>query len=274
MAVGVLRSLPDLSFVNLLDWFMVAVSLAVAAISEGLATVVTIVLSMGVTNMSKKNAIIRKMTAVETLGCTQVICSDKTGTLAQNRMTVIEASCAADEKEVATSFLLCTDASPDESGRAVGEPTQCAVVDWAADMGLPKGELNARFPRVGELPFDSDRKMMTTLHKLPEGSIIQHTSGAPDVILSRCAYVKEGDTVVPMTEGLRAKYVAENKRLADQTLRVIAAAYVEHDALPAVITTEALEHDLIFIGLARLMDPSVPRSRWQSANARRRASDP
>lgn len=258
MAVGVLRSLPNFTFVGLLDWFMVAVSLAVAAIPEGLATVVTIVLSMGVTNMSKKNAIIRKMTAVETLGCTQVICSDKTGTLTQNRMTVIEAACATDEKEVATSFSLCTDASPDESGRAVGEPTQCAVVDWAADMGMPKGELYARYPRVGELPFDSDRKMMTTLHKLPEGGIIQHTSGAPDVIISRCAFVKEGDEVVPMTDALRQKYLSENKRLANQALRVIAAAYVEHDAMPTVITSDALEKDLIFLGLAGLMDPIRP----------------
>ncbi len=255
MAVGVIRSLPGITFKEMLNWFMVAVSLAVAAIPEGLAAVVTIVLSMGVTNMSRKNAIIRKMTAVETLGCTQVICSDKTGTLTQNRMTVIEASPASDMAECAASFALCTDAAPDETGRAVGEPTQCAVVDWAASLGMPKGDLNARFPRIGEIPFDSDRKMMTTLHKLPEGGIIQHTSGAPDVILSRCAFVKQGNEIVPMNDELRQRYVSENKRLADQALRVISAAYTTHDWLPKDISSEALEHDLVFLGLVGLMDP-------------------
>lgn len=238
-----------------MDSLLVAIGLAVAAIPEGLATVVTIVLSIGVTNMSKKNAVIRKMTAVETLGCAEIICSDKTGTLTQNKMTVVD-TYASDVNLLATAMALCCDATVTD-GKAVGEPTECALVNFALQNDLNKNDLQNAYPRVAEAPFDSMRKMMSTLHSTKQG-VTQYTKGAPDEVVARCSHALiDGKTVV-LTDELRDTILQQNKRMADGALRVLAAAYRTYDRLPDDVSAEAIEKDLTFVGLCGMIDPVRP----------------
>ncbi len=253
--INLIRELPDLGGEVLLDTFLVAVSLAVAAIPEGLAAVVTIVLSIGVTNMSRRNAVIRKLTAVETLGCTQIICSDKTGTLTQNKMTVVEHA-ADDVAALALAMALSSDARLDKNNEAVGEPTECALVNDAYREGV--SDAAAAYVRIGEAPFDSNRKMMSTVCKAPDGTLIQFTKGAPDEVLKRCSSILKNGSEVPLTEELRAEVLRSNKAFADQALRVLAGARRSWKKEPESCEPEFLEQDLCFLGLSGMIDPVRP----------------
>lgn len=267
-AVDIFRLYPNVTGQGLLDTFMVAVSLAVAAIPEGLAAVVTIVLSIGVTNMSKRNAVIRKLTAVETLGCAQIICSDKTGTLTQNKMTVVEHT-GKDEQLLGRAMALCSDAELGEDGDAVGEPTECALVNYANQLGMPKTALKEEYPRIGEAPFDSMRKMMSTVHRSADGRVIQFTKGAPDEVLKRCTRICRDGKETELTKEDRSRILQENKDMADRALRVLCAAYRSWDAAagegaagaPESFEPEYLERELVYIGLTGMIDPIRPEVR-------------
>lgn len=258
-AIGIIRELVtgnQIGLEFLLNTFMIAVSLAVAAIPEGLAAVVTVVLSIGVTNMSKKNAIIRKLTAVETLGCAQIICSDKTGTLTQNKMTVVE-HYGDDEKMLATGMALCTDVNIDENKEIIGEPTEAALVAYALTLDLNKNDLSKSEPRVAEAPFDSMRKMMSTVHS-KDGAYIQYTKGAPDEVLKCCTKILKDGKIRDITEADRTEILKKNKEYADRALRVLACSFKELSEIPSDQSPEALEKDLVFCGLVGMIDPVRP----------------
>lgn len=258
-AVGIAKA-GTFSTAVVLNTFMLAVSLAVAAIPEGLVAVVTIVLSIGVTKMSKKNAVIRRLTAVEALGCAQVICSDKTGTLTQNKMTVVD-TYGTDAKQLGTAMCLCSDAELDEeAGSAVGEPTECALVNYANKLSLNKNELKKVWPRVGEAPFDSMRKMMSTVHAAETG-YVQYTKGALDEILRHCTRISTEHGVLTLTEEEKENIRRQNKAMADKALRVLAAAYREFPEKPDSFEPKALEKNLIFLGMCGMIDPIRPEAK-------------
>ena len=272
----------------MIDTFMLAISLAVAAIPEGLVAVVTIVLSIGVTKMSRRNAVIRRLTAVETLGCAQVICSDKTGTLTQNKMTVVDYA-GQDRDIIAAGMSLCCDAelkvNEDGIEEVVGEPTEAALVAYSSAQNLPKPELMDMFPRVGEAPFDSGRKMMSTVHKnndmdspagldteldklIAKSEYVQFTKGAPDVVLRHSTHILTDHGIEPMTEELEANVKRDNARMAGKALRVLSLAVRVYHERPDDFSDKALEHDLIFVGLLGMIDPVRPEVKAAVAECR------
>lgn len=247
-----------------IEMFMTSVGLAVAAIPEGLPAIVTIMLSIGVTKMAKKNSIIRKLPAVETLGSSSVICSDKTGTLTQNKMQVTKIANMngeTNDKEYIKWLMgmatMCTDVEISrENGKIelTGEPTEKAIVSKALDEGQNKNELYNVMRRVKDIPFDSSRKMMTTIHKMPNGYRVI-TKGAPDVLLKRCNKVYDNGNVTTLDYSKTKLIENQNNKMADEALRVLAIAYLDIPNLPSRIDTETVEKNLIFIGLIGMIDP-------------------
>lgn len=264
---------------NYIDMFMMSISLAVAAIPEGLPAIITIVLAIGVQRMANKNAIIRKLSAVETLGSTEIICTDKTGTLTQNKMTVtevffngdlidvenIQKEFSSDREKFIEYMVLCNDSRlsvEDGKPSTVGDPTENALINFGFICGKDKNELEKASPRVFDLPFDSDRKMMTVVNKY-NNKKIAIVKGATDVLISKCNRVEKKGTVIEMTNEEKKQIISSNKRMADNALRVLAIAY---KLLDTEIDPKRLEEDLIFIGLVGMIDP--PREEVKEAIAK------
>ncbi|MCI1893885.1 MAG: cation-translocating P-type ATPase [Lactobacillus sp.] len=260
------------------EMFLTAISLAVAAIPEGLPAIVTIILALGTQKMAKRNALVRKLPAVETLGSTDIIASDKTGTLTQNKMTVEkvyydgalhDASAGiTSANPIMTIMNFANDTQVQDDGKLLGDPTETALVAYGKTQGFDLDAALAKEPRVAEVPFDSERKLMTTIHQLADGSYLVATKGAPDQLLKRVTQLATGDEVAPLTEADQKQILSANKGMATQALRVLGMAYKHLDVLPETIDTNTIEQDLIFAGLVGMIDPERPEAAKAVAEAK------
>ena len=261
---GVIFIIGLLKNIEPVEMFMTSVGLAVAAIPEGLPAIVTIVLSIGVTKMAKKNSIIRKLPAVETLGSSSVICSDKTGTLTQNKMEVVEIN---SKNKALTSMLacMCTDCDvnyKESKPQIQGEATEVAIVQNAFKLGFLKDDLYNKFPRVSEIPFDSTRKMMTTIHKI-NGKYLAITKGAPDVLIKKCTHINQETSIdnfrqSDLSNSQTQTIQNENLKMAQKALRVLGVAYKYLENLPTKLDQEVIENNMTFVGLIGMIDPPRP----------------
>ena len=276
--VGVLKADPaERNSTLMINMFLVAVSLAVAAIPEGLPAIVTIILALGTQTMAKHKAIVRKLPAVETLGATDIICSDKTGTLTQNRMTVEKifydkklhdnSESISENNPALLAMTLANDTKIENGGDLLGDPTETALIQFAFDQNIDVTDLLEKYKRIQEVPFDSERKLMSTVNKDGKQYFVA-VKGAPDMLLQRVTRIENGGQVEPITDKQKQNILAQNKQMAQQALRVLGLAYKKVDQLYTDPTTDNVEQDLIFAGLVGMIDPERGEAKAAVAEAK------